>query len=84
MNAGLAVIATDTAGQQELMAAAPDCGLLIAAHETTEYAAKLDALIGDHARLRAAQLASRAAAEREFCWERETPRLFAAVARALA
>ena len=84
MNAGLAVIATDTAGQQEVMAAAPDCGLLIAAHETTEYAAKLDALIGDHARLRAAQLASRAAAEREFCWERETPRLLAAVARALA
>lgn len=84
MNAGLAVIATDTAGQQEVMAAAPECGLLIAAHETTEYAAKLDALIGDHARLRAAQLASRAAAEREFCWERETPRLLAAVARALA
>jgi glycosyltransferase involved in cell wall biosynthesis len=84
MNAGLAVIATDTAGQQEVMAAAPDCGLLITAHETTEYAAKLDSLIGDHARLRAAQLASRAAAEREFCWERETPRLLAAVARALA
>jgi glycosyltransferase involved in cell wall biosynthesis len=84
MNAGLAIVATDTAGQQEVMAAAPDCGLLITAHETTEYAAKLDALIGDHARLRAAQLASRAAAEREFCWERETPRLLAAVARALA
>lgn len=84
MNAGLAIVATDTAGQSEVMAAAPDCGLLIAAHETTEYAAKLDALIGDHARLRAAQLASRAAAEREFCWERETPRLLAAVARAIA
>lgn len=83
MNAGLAVIATDTAGQQEVMAAAPACGLLISAHETTEYAAKLDALLGDHGRLRATQLASRAAAEREFCWERETPRLLTAVARAL-
>ncbi len=83
MNAGLAVIATDTAGQQEVMAAAPGCGLLITAHETTEYAAKLDALLGDHARLRAIQLASRAAAEREFCWERETPRLLSAVAQAL-
>lgn len=83
MNAGLAVVATDTAGQSEVMAAAPGCGLLIPAHETTEYAAKLDALLGDRARLRAAQLASRAAAEREFCWERETPRLLAAVARAL-
>jgi glycosyltransferase involved in cell wall biosynthesis len=84
MNAGLAIIATDTAGQQEIMAAAPDCGLLISAHETTEYAAKLDTLLGDHARLRAAQLAARAAAEREFCWERETPRLLAAVRGALS
>jgi glycosyltransferase involved in cell wall biosynthesis len=84
MNAGLAVVATDTAGQVEIMRAAPDCGILVSAHETTDYAIKLDTLIGDHARLRAAQLASRAAAEREFCWERETPRLLAAVERALA
>ena len=83
MNAGLAIIATDTAGQKEVMQAAPDCGLLITAHETGEYAQKLDALLGDHARLRAAQLAARAAAEREFCWERETPRLLGAVERAL-
>lgn len=83
MNAGLAVIATDTAGQSEVMQAAPDSGLLISAHETTEYAAHLDALLRDRTRLRAVQLASRAAAEREFCWERETPRLLAAVAEAL-
>jgi glycosyltransferase involved in cell wall biosynthesis len=84
MNAGLAIVATDTAGQQEVMAAAPGCGLLVTAHETTAYAAALDTLLGDHARLRAAQLAARAAAEREFCWERETPRLLAAVNGALA
>lgn len=83
LNAGLAVIATDTAGQQEIMRAAPESGLLITAHETTEYAQKLDALLGDPARLRATQLAARAAAAREFCWEQETPRLLAAVARAL-
>lgn len=83
MNAGLAVIATDTAGQKEVMSAAPDCGLLITAHETSDYAQKLDGLLGDHVRLRAAQAAARAAAEREFCWERETPRLLAAVAAAL-
>lgn len=83
LNAGLAVIATDTAGQKEVMRAAPDCGLLITAHETTEYAAKLDALLGDPARLRAMQLAARTAAEQEFCWERETPRLLAAVEQAL-
>ncbi|HWA28484.1 MAG TPA: glycosyltransferase [Lacunisphaera sp.] len=83
MNAGLALIATDTAGQKEVMAAAPDAGLLITAHETHENAGRLDHLIGDAARLRATQEASRAAATREFCWEQETPRLLAAVARAL-
>jgi len=83
MNAGLAIIATDTAGQQEVMAAAPDSGLLLTAHETTENAQKLDQLLADPARLRAAQMAARAAAGREFCWEQETPRLLAAVARAL-
>jgi glycosyltransferase involved in cell wall biosynthesis len=84
MNAGLALVATNTAGQREVMQAAPDAGVLITAHETTEYAARLDELLGDPARLRAAQLAARAAARREFSWECETPRLLAAVARALA
>jgi glycosyltransferase involved in cell wall biosynthesis len=83
LNAGLAVIATDTAGQTEVLQAAPDCGLLVTAHETAELAERLDALLGDPVRLRAAQAAARAAAEREFCWERETPRLLAAVAGAL-
>lgn len=83
MNAGLALVTSSTAGQQEVMRAAPASGLLITGYETTEYAAQLDALLGDRGRLRAAQKASRAAAEREFCWERETPRLLAAVARAL-
>ena len=83
LNAGLAIVATDTAGQIEVMKAAPDCGLLITAHETTEYAAKLDSLISDHASLRRMQLAARDAAQRDFCWERETPRLLAAVDRAL-
>jgi glycosyltransferase involved in cell wall biosynthesis len=83
MNAGLAVVSSRTAGQLEVMRAAPECGLLVAAHETNEYAAQLDTLLGDHGRLRSVQLAARAAAEREFCWERETPRLLAAVARAL-
>lgn len=84
MNAGLALIATDTQGQTEVMRAAPDTGLLVTAHETTQLAQRLDALLGDPARLRAMQLASRAAAEREFSWEREAPRVLDAVAQALA
>ena len=84
LNAGLAIIATDTAGQCEVMHAAPDCGLLIQAHETTRLAAQLDALIGDRDRLRACQLAARAAAVTQFNWAHAAPRLLTAVDRALA
>ena len=84
LNAGLAIVATNTAGQREVMQAAPACGLLVSAQEPGEYATLLDALIGDHNRLRAAQLAARAAAQREFCWEHDAPHLLTAVARALA
>lgn len=83
MNAGVAVVATDTAGQKEIMAASPDAGLLITAHETTDYARRLDALLASPSALRTAQLAARQAAANLFCWERETPRLLAAVAGAL-
>jgi glycosyltransferase involved in cell wall biosynthesis len=84
MNAGLALIATDTAGQTEVMRAAPASGLLIAAHETTQLAADLDTLLADRDRLRACQRASRAAAESRFCWEIDAAVLLAAVDRALA
>lgn len=82
-NAGLAVIATDTAGQREVMQAAPDTGLLVQAHETTQLAACLDGLLGDLPRLRAMQAAARGAAERQFCWEHESRVLLDAVARTL-
>jgi glycosyltransferase involved in cell wall biosynthesis len=84
MNAGLAVISTDTAGQCEVMHAAPDCGLLIQAHETNRLAVQLDELLGDRDRLRNCQLAARSAAVTQFNWAHAAPRLLAAVDRALA
>ncbi len=81
LNAGLALIATDTAGQNEVMHAAPECGLLIQAHETTRLAAQLDELLGNRERLRACQVASRAAAITQFNWGHAAPRLLAAVDR---
>ena len=83
MNAGLAVVSTDTAGQTEVMRAAPDSGLLVQAHETTHLTRGLDELIGQPGRLRACQAAARAAATAQFCWEREAPRLLAAIDTAL-
>lgn len=84
LNAGLAVIATATAGQTEVMQAAPETGLLVPAGEAVRLAARLDAALGDRARLRAMQLAARRAATDIFSWEREEPRLLASVAQALS
>lgn len=84
LNAGLAVIATDTAGQREVMQAAPGCGVVADNTDAASWARQLDAVLGDSAQLRRMQQAARAAAEREFCWEHDAPRLLAAVARALS
>ena len=84
MNAGLALVTTDTAGQSEVMRAAPRTGLLVQAHETTQITAALDDLLGNRATLRACQTASRAAAVANFSWEHDAPRLLTAVDRALA
>jgi hypothetical protein len=51
----------------------------VAAHETDRFARQLDQLLADATRLRAMQTASRQAAEKQFCWEREAPRLLSAV-----
>lgn len=83
LNAGLAVVATDTAGQREVMQAAPGSGLLVSTGDPAQFAAQLDRLLGQRGQLRACQQASRAAAVAEFCWEKEAPRLVAAVERAL-
>lgn len=84
LNAGLAVVATDTSGQREVMRAAPGCGLLIRGSDPEQFAAQLDRLLGHREQLGACQRAARAAAVAEFCWEKESPRLVAAVERALA
>jgi glycosyltransferase involved in cell wall biosynthesis len=83
MNAGLAIVATATAGQSAVMRAAPEAGLLIQAHETTRNAALLDALLADRTRLAACQRASRAVAASRFTWKHDAPRLLDAVATAL-
>jgi glycosyltransferase involved in cell wall biosynthesis len=83
MNAGLAVIATDTSGQREVMDAAPASGVVVEAHETADFAGQLDRLLGDRERLRHAQEMARAAAVGQFCWEKDAPVLLRAVAHAL-
>lgn len=83
MNAGLAIIATDTAGQTEVLRTAPQSGLLIKAGETTALTGELDTLLADRTRLRSMQEAARQAAEKQFSWEHEKSVLVATVESAL-
>lgn len=84
LNAGLAVLATPTAGQREVFARAPAIGQLLDLAKATQTAAALDAFLADRSRLLACRHAARAAAEQYFCWEKTAPILLAAVAAALA
>lgn len=83
LNAGLAVVATPTAGQREVLDRVPGAGRLIDLAAPEASAAILDELIGDRNALLAAQRQARLAAEKIYCWEREAPRLVELVASAL-
>ena len=83
LNAGLAVVASDTSGQREIMDRILAAGLCMAESDLQSKVKQLDAFLSEPGRIHAAQLAARAAAEREYCWEKEQSRLLEAVARAL-
>lgn len=83
LNAGLPIIATRTAGQSEVLSRAPDAGVGIDLEETAAVAAQLDSLLTNRERLSSMARAARVAAETIYCWEREAPRLQAAVDAAL-
>jgi glycosyltransferase involved in cell wall biosynthesis len=84
LNAGLAVVATPTAGQREVLAAAPPAGLLLAPGDASGSRNVLASWLADRPKLRQAQLAARTAAEQTYCWERETPKLLHCVQAALS
>jgi glycosyltransferase involved in cell wall biosynthesis len=71
MLGGLAVVATDTAGQREVMRQAPEAGILYPAGDTKSLRAALEIWIGDRQKLRQTQQASWDAARVRFCWELE-------------
>jgi glycosyltransferase involved in cell wall biosynthesis len=83
LQAGLAVVASATAGNREVAALAPGAVRLCAPGDPRELADALRALIDSPANLHAAKAASLSAAERTFSWERVAPRVVASVERAL-
>jgi len=75
LNAGLAVLASDTAGQREVLSRAPEAGIITALNDEAGLARTLNSFIGDREAIGRAQAAARRAAEDTYCWEREAPRL---------
>jgi glycosyltransferase involved in cell wall biosynthesis len=84
LNAGLAVLASDTAGQREVFAAAPEIGEIVSLAHPTPLATRLDALLGDPIRLSGMKGAARRAVEARFGWDKTAPLLLRFVEEACA
>jgi glycosyltransferase involved in cell wall biosynthesis len=84
LRAGLAVVASATAGQREVAQRAPEAVRLYPPGDARALAARIDELLASGERLASARAAALHAAQNTFAWEHEAPRLLAAVERALA
>lgn len=84
LQAGLAVVASDTAGHREGLAHAPDAGTLFPAGDIAALTAALNAWTTQPERLPAARRAARAAFIRTFAHELQAPRYSTLAAAALA
>jgi hypothetical protein len=80
---GLAVVASDTAGQKEVAEQAPGAVVLYAAGEVQALADALNGLLGSPECMRQAKAAALQAANKTFCWERQEGALLEAFERAL-
>ena len=71
MLAGLAIVATDTPGQREVLSQAPEAGALYPTEVVSRLRETLEIWIKDREKLRRAQLASWEGARSRFCWDIE-------------
>lgn len=69
--AGLAVVASDTAGQQEVAMQAGNAVLIYPSGDATTLASRLNLLLGSLETLRRAKADALRAAREVFCWERQ-------------
>jgi glycosyltransferase involved in cell wall biosynthesis len=82
--AGLAVVATDTAGQAEVAAYAPEAIRLCRGGDAARMAQQVGALVGEPGVLERAKAAALVAARDRFCWEVQCPILVRSVEAALS
>ncbi len=82
--AGIAVVASDTAGQREVADQASGAVMIYPSGDPQALAARLNTLLTSPEKLRAAKAAALVAAEQTFCWERQAPALLQSIEKALA
>jgi glycosyltransferase involved in cell wall biosynthesis len=82
--AGLAVVASDTAGHREVAEQARGAVMIYESGDPQKLAAQLNVLLASPEKLRAAKAAALVAAEETFCWERQAPFLLQSIEKALA
>lgn len=80
---GLAVVATDTAGQREIAEATPDAVRLCRNEDSRGLARVLNQLLANIIDLAKAKSAALEAAKNIYCWERQEPILLESVEKAL-
>ena len=81
LNAGLAIVASDTQGQREVIARSPNVGIVVDTADPVSFSAALDRLLADPAALVGRQKAARSLAAAHYCWEIESERLLMLVAQ---
>ena len=84
LQAGLAVIATDTAGQREILSQHPKIGRLIPSNNPLALANAIEDLLQTPSTLSAAKEAALQVAEDKFCWERQAERILQSAEYALS
>jgi hypothetical protein len=80
---GLAVVASDTAGQREIAAQASGAVRLYSSGDPQALARELNTLLASAEELRSARATALKAAEQTFCWERQIPVLLSSVNQSL-
>ncbi len=84
LQGGLAIVATDTAGQREIYQAVPCAMRLCRAGDAKSLARKLVELVRDTEELNSAKRSALTAAREKFCWERQESILLDAIENALS
>jgi glycosyltransferase involved in cell wall biosynthesis len=83
LQAGLAIISTDTAGQREILSQKPAMGRLIGNNDPLALAEALTDLLETRDRLNAAKAAALEVAKEQFCWEHQAATILEAAEHSL-